>query len=460
MAFSTKIDAIDKESQELVDLYLNTNTKSARTIICALRRLVEETKKSDITKINYYDYTTYIKPFVNVKTQAKLKREFIKFLYSYDFLKDESDFKNEFWNKKEYIENFERDKKVHEDKKYRAALTFEQIEKIHQYISHISEGDFDSIKLELSFYLFFYTDINTVTELKEIDSKDYCNGIWTINNSDYEIPERYKPYLLHLQCLQYSKLSNINDYIKQLGELVGIKGLHPKTIIKARKQMQMTCFECGEKYFIFKDNWTCINGKIMCNYCAQELLDISEVKKNYLKNELQCYELDILTTQDKIITDISTNSFDILRQELPNKFDFSRLNEFIAYIGKLGEKYVYENEKSKLINTKYYDMVDITPSLNHENGYDILSFEKNGVPIMIEVKTTTGGETDSFFLTNHELETAKKAWSIGKIYKIYRVGNILTADKNQISLKIYEQLSEENFDITGVVYRVKEKANT
>lgn len=133
MALSMKIEGINGESQELVDMYLQANEKSARTIISALRRLIEETKKSDITDINYKDYISYVKPFENDKTPAKLKREFIKFLYGYGFLKDKSGFENEYWNPKEITENFEKENKQRDKEKYKAVLTFEQIEKIQQF---------------------------------------------------------------------------------------------------------------------------------------------------------------------------------------------------------------------------------------------------------------------------------------------------------------------------------------
>jgi hypothetical protein len=41
------------------------------------------------------------------------------------------------------------------------------------------------------------------------------------------------------------------------------------------------------------------------------------------------------------------------------------------------------------------------------NGYDILSFTKNGDPIHIEVKATQKEEAENFFITDTELETAK-----------------------------------------------------
>lgn len=445
MAFSFIIDGIDSESQELVNMYL------------------EENKKSDIRDINYNDYLLYIKPFensLNGKTPSKLKLGFIKYLYAFDFLKDKSGFDNEYWNPTETIENFKKVKIEREEEKYKAALSFEQIEKIQQFLAHISEDNFDSIKLDLAFYMCFYEDIDNIKQLIQADAANYKDGVWTINNNDYNIPKKYERYLLHIQSLKKSKFYGLNSYIKQLGEQVGIKDLQPKHINKAREQMQVPCFECGKKYFVFKDYWSSINGKIVCNPCAAKILDSSDVKKNCISNELQCYEVDILTSQEKLNTEIATNSFEALRKKAPKTVDYRKLNEFLSYVGGLGEKYVYENEKKYLSNTEYWDMIDHTPSLNHENGYDILSYEKDGTSVMIEVKTTTGNKSDSFFITNRELNTAKRAWSENKKYKIYRVSNILAEDTSEISVKVYEELSEEDFDITGVVYKIKEKVST
>lgn len=164
-----------------------------------------------------------------------------------------------------------------------------------------------------------------------------------------------------------------------------------------------------------------------------------------------------MTREEKIITEVATNTFDSLRKEAPKKVDFKRIHDFLSYLGKLGEKYVYEKEKDFLKDTKYYDLVDLTPSLNNENGYDILSYEKNGDEVKIEVKTTTDDANDAFYVTNRELETARKAWSQGKKYKFYRVSNIMAEDKDKISLRVYDLLSEKDFEMVGVIYKVKEK---
>ncbi|MTI53751.1 DUF3883 domain-containing protein [Geosporobacter ferrireducens] len=458
MAFSAEIKGIISESQELVNMYIQANEKSGRTIICALRRLMEEVNKNDVKNIDYTDYLTHIKPFENTSTPAKLKQGFIKFLYAYEFLKDDKGFEMEYWNPIEIRDNFEKERKEKARKRYETALTFEQIEKIQHFLYSILEDDFDLIKLDLAFYMCFYTDINNVKDLKEADMRFYKNGTWTINESDYDLPKKYEPFIMYQQNLNYTKMYSLNSYISRLGNYVGIKDLQPRHIFKAREQMQVPCFECGEKHYIFKENWTTINGKIICKECGEKILSRNNIKKNYIsQNDMPCYEVEILTQQEKKNTEIATDSFDTLKNKISKNFDFSRLNEYLSYIGNLGEKHVYKMEREKLKNTKYYDMVDNTPALDHENGYDILSYEMNGVPIMIEVKTTTGKESDPFFVTDREIKTAEKAWAEGKVYRFYRVSNIMAKDKNEIAIKVYDRITEEDFEVTGAVYKVKEK---
>lgn len=106
-------------------------------------------------------------------------------------------------------------------------------------------------------------------------------------------------------------------------------------------------------------------------------------------------------------------------------------------IGDIGEEAVWEYEKEKIRkalkhNPKFADelistMAWVSKEPNGEKyGYDIRSYNIiNGeaVPIFIEVKTTTSSKTKDFYITEHELETARSE-AINQNYYIYRVYNI------------------------------------
>lgn len=451
MAYSTKIKGVTKESQQQIDIYLQAKSSSARTIISALRRLIiDETKKYDITDINYDDYCKYVKPYQS--SQAILKREFIKYLYAFKFLKNNDGFEHEYWNPEDIRNNYEKgENNVISKKEYQVALSFEQLERIKTFLSGISELDFDNMRLDLSFYMCFYTNIDN-SVLKNADTRDYKDGVWTINNVNYDIPNRYKPLLIDMQSSQRTGMNSLNIYITQLGNHVDIKGLVPKQISKSGKQFQNSCFQCGKVDYVFADRWKVINGTILCNECAEKVIMHNNVKKNYKIDEFDSYDIDILTEEEKIINEVAITPFDNLDNKFNKRFNYLKINEFLLYIGKRGEKFAYEYEKNKHRNSIYYDQIDPTPSKYHEKGYDIYSFEDDGTPIMIEVKTTTGDVEDAFEMTSNELAVAQDAWNHKRQYKIYRIGNILSKNPKMI---IYENISKDDFDISGIVYKIK-----
>ena len=439
MAAITKIKNVTAKTQEIVDLYIEQqNISSVDTIMAAIRKLMKETNKYDIQSLNYQDYCRFVKPSLETKSQSITQETFIKYLYAYEYLNNKTGFDLEYWNPEKIKQKFEKDKVVKKKKDYQVALTFEQLQRIQHYLSGISETDYDNMRLSLCYYMCFYTTISVIDDLRFADTKDYDNGVWTIKGISYEIPIRYEPLLLDMKNNKKSGLTSLHIYIRLLGNYVGIEKLYPTDIITARNQMQQQCFQCGKKDYAFAGRWKVVNDIIMCNDCAERVISSSDIKKN----GFETFEVDLITKHDKEVMKIATNTFESLRKGLLTNIEYNKINEFLSFIGKLGERFVLEIEKKALLNTKYYEMVDPTPSLDHEKGYDIMSYEKNGTEVMIEVKTTTGNVSDPFIITNNELETYSEAKNNKKKYKIYRVGEILSTPP---TLVIYDDLSEDMF---------------
>lgn len=100
-------------------------------------------------------------------------------------------------------------------------------------------------------------------------------------------------------------------------------------------------------------------------------------------------------------------------------------------LGRLGEEFVLQREINRLgdiypalakLVLPYYKMKGPSP------GYDILSFDDQGKPILLEVKTSTG-DNGNFRLTSHELNTAKKLTASGEAYIFCHIGNWGTVDQ-------------------------------
>lgn len=86
-------------------------------------------------------------------------------------------------------------------------------------------------------------------------------------------------------------------------------------------------------------------------------------------------------------------------------------------LGRSGEDAVFDLERHRpaQINTSLASLVLPFYKLRHRPGYDILSFDESGVPIFIEVKTTTDDNPD-FALTKQEYLTACKLTKAGEKY--------------------------------------------
>lgn len=99
--------------------------------------------------------------------------------------------------------------------------------------------------------------------------------------------------------------------------------------------------------------------------------------------------------------------------------------------GRDGEEYVFRAEQERLSKRFYTLQHMVIPYFKLRRtspGYDILSFDDEGQPIYIEVKTTPHSEDQVFSLTVHEYEMACKLTQNGEQYFIYRHTNWGTPD--------------------------------
>jgi len=97
----------------------------------------------------------------------------------------------------------------------------------------------------------------------------------------------------------------------------------------------------------------------------------------------------------------------------------------IHLIGRQGEDFILERERNRLVEKwpalsklvmPFYKMRGTFP------GYDILSFDDEGKPVCLEVKTSQG-EGNNFRMTRNELDTAKKLTGQGERYTVVCIGN-------------------------------------
>lgn len=122
------------------------------------------------------------------------------------------------------------------------------------------------------------------------------------------------------------------------------------------------------------------------------------------------------------------------------KIDWSNINEKNTYIGARGEEFVFEKEKEtvKSFSTDSLSKVIHSSIVDGDGlGYDVLSINKRGESIYIEVKTTSGDEKTPFYMSVNErnfLLNTRNAF----LYRVYNFdastlhGNIKKYKGNQL----------------------------
>ena len=168
---------------------------------------------------------------------------------------------------------------------------------------------------------------------------------------------------------------------------------------------------------------------------------------NSLIVDTSCLTLALKKPQD---LKLKTNK--TISKKSGKKVNFIKKQIRDTKLGLIGELMVLEYEKERLESIGRSDLIKYIKHISKEEGdkagFDILSFDKNGSKIYIEVKTTTVAEDTPFFISQNELDFSKKN-SIN--YYLYRVYN-LSAKKKSASFYIVKGNLFETFQFNPVHY--------
>lgn len=282
---NTEFNKLDSNSQKILKNFFNIYSESSvDQIRTTIRSLIKQTDIYDFRNLTYKNFTDFkATPKSNKK---KLITSFFKYLYSFDILKDPNGFEKCYWDKEKEKNIFlDRAHSPNKDvkkvsKKFVPALTMEELERLLLFEQECITSDDDYFKnkrLAFCFYLLFYHDLKVAT-VRNIDAKDFNNGILHTKEKDINIPQAYWNMLEYLKNRQASKFSILDSYIKQLGNIVGIENLLPNSILSKKEQSTFPCPECGKNILAFSKFWKGVNGMLVCNTCA-ERLSLSD-KKN------------------------------------------------------------------------------------------------------------------------------------------------------------------------------------
>lgn len=164
-----------------------------------------------------------------------------------------------------------------------------------------------------------------------------------------------------------------------------------------------------------------------------------------LKEQDEIEKCEVSTSHFTLNVTSSNSSPDLFPRQYTNKnlftIDFQELNLTKKKIGDLGELLVLSYEHQRLIKSGH---PELAAKIEHTSvqkgdgyGYDILSYNTNGTPLYIEVKTTRQNKSADFYISKNEKNTFEQFHIIGKQYLIYRIYD-LNLHTGKGNLAIYE----------------------
>lgn len=115
------------------------------------------------------------------------------------------------------------------------------------------------------------------------------------------------------------------------------------------------------------------------------------------------------------------------RRQYDGNADYDAMHKQNKEIGEAGEQLVIRTERKRLSDEGRTELADKVRKVLDWEGYDILSYQKDGTELYIEVKTTVGHADRRFFMSSNE----KKHMEDNKDqYWLYRIYNFSVSDRN------------------------------
>lgn len=114
-------------------------------------------------------------------------------------------------------------------------------------------------------------------------------------------------------------------------------------------------------------------------------------------------------------------------QHIARRFDVAERDARNRALGRAGEERIVLHERSSLAAAGRDDLADRVRWVSDQDGdgagYDITSFEIDGRPRLIEVKTTNGWERTPFHISRNELavsEERRRDWCLVRLWNFAR----------------------------------------
>lgn len=106
------------------------------------------------------------------------------------------------------------------------------------------------------------------------------------------------------------------------------------------------------------------------------------------------------------------------------QIDFESIGKNNTRAGALGEQMAFEFEKARLRSLCREDLAEkvaLMSDVDNAAPYDMQSFDEHGMPLFIEVKSTTGPLKTPIFISSGELAFAETHSDAYVLYRVYRL---------------------------------------
>lgn len=125
-------------------------------------------------------------------------------------------------------------------------------------------------------------------------------------------------------------------------------------------------------------------------------------------------------------------------------------------VGRLGEEFIFEYEKSRLIAKGFPDLAEKVifhreDATHRTPGWDITSFYEDGKPMFIEVKSSEGDTINDIILTRNEWDKAQDL-ALANDYYIYLVTSITNKPKIEVLRNPVNYVSDGKLNIVVESY--------
>ena len=450
-----RLEKLNIDTQNIIHKFIATCEKGKGNYKSAIIRTFEFLDNKAIKDLTVEDYQLALLNFEEKKTNASYTKSFFWFIFNEGLIIDRDSFMKEFISEinEKRNKNSQGKKPINHKSSYVPSLSFAQILKLEEFLSFDFEEDISKLKSSFFCYMLFCTDCQKEELMKEIKATDYSNGkILTSSGKTYIVPTKYEHiFKLMNNRDKHKGFGNLYDYLKPVELIIEEDKLIPQTLINARNENSLKCSLCGNYFINTSNNWVSVKDRIVCSSCGESLKKNNSYETTLIKE----IETESSTLNDDVDKSGYIFGYDKLKKKLLNKpVDYDELNKFFNYIGKLGEAYVYKKEKIKLKDTIYKDLVDDSPSILNNVGYDIKSYTENGEELYIEVKTEAKNKNRDFYITDVEKSIGEKLLIQGKKYLIYRVHNIMSKNEEDVKIDIIDDIFTNN-DYSFKVYTWK-----